>query len=215
MPTVGNRLSKVPTDGFTEDERCELRAVHPSAQFLARCWRIREAYTSALVRYPSTKPTAERKRIQRVREAFAAAETREQRHQAIAGLLVTDHAELSLIDPGNAWRTRPGTNRRLNALNAWRARRKSKRLVAALLKLELRHEGKMNPRYAERIVAYRVRRLFERYHIQFTNYDNDEHGTRGHAATVIRVILAAPLKNVRHLISDALEATRDARPVPR
>lgn len=200
MRTVDNRLSIVPADGFTEDERQVLRAVHPSAQFLARCWRIREAYKRALVSFPSTKPTAERQRVQGVREAFAAAETREQRYLAIAGLLVTDHAELSTIDPG---------------LNAWRARPKSKRLVAALLKLELRQDGKVNPRYAERIVAYRVRRLFERYNILFTNYDNDEHGTRGHAATVIRVILAAPLKNVRHLIGAALAAARDAKPVPR
>lgn len=191
MPTADDSLSRTDGEAFTEDERRVLNAAHSSTRFLAQCWRIRLAYQRAQVQLPSTKPTAERRRIRRILKALNKARTEALRRAVVDRLTVIDCARIALHAPG---------------LDLAREPLDAERLADALSQMEAEEAKKIKRRrHPEYIVAYRVRRLFERFNIDFKDYDNDDTKMRGAAASVIKVILQAPQKNVRHLIQDAMK----------
>lgn len=175
--------------GFTDSEVKELRSVCRAPEFIAGCWRIRVRYERAR-RELSQRPSLDTKRYRALRRAFTQGWKPDRRPP----LRSIDTAKLALIDPSLRVRDEPA---------------RSSRAAAAFRTLEQMDRPKRYPDFAVIVTAQRVRRLFEKHDLPFTDYDS-VHGTRGAAARVLGVILPPP-SPPRSKRSNGLPRQRDLR----
>lgn len=180
---------------FTPEQQKALRALCParSHAFVTACARIRQQFERDSQR--NLQPAAMRKRWEHMRRSYQS--KRQAAAVRPAELTSFDVAALALADP---------------TIRLTRERHSSAQpadsVAAAFGKLERMERPTRYPNLAEHAAARRVRDMFERFGLPFTDYQSD-HGQRGAAVVALAIIIGATgRRNVRHLIRYARSLER-------
>lgn len=175
---------------FMAVEEAALRAICQDDSFITACWKIRLRYLRDLEQLPTKRPRDETKHYRTLRRAFQPTPNHNIKPPALRPI---DVVSLALIDPG---------------LRVWEEPAKSQRVASAFRQLEQQPRSRTsNPQWPEIMAAKGLRRLFDTYHIPFTDYDSRDTSTRGKAARALAAILGDKC-DLRHLIRRALGKVR-------
>lgn len=194
---------------FTQAEREELTEISDAPGFAQACAVIRRRYLRDIDSLPRPRPSDLTAKYRTWRRWFqpGAPGPRIKRRPPLTAL---DVVRLALIEP---------------SLRPWTEPRPSARAAAAFLALEVKPKPTVYPDFPGEAAAARVRQMFDRYGLRFTEYDRaapESHTSiprvmgvslpekprqkrgRGQAARVLAVILRRDSLNLRHLLHAAM-----------